>query len=126
MKATDINLAFNLETIYENANFNINDFDKVGVVGVNGAGKTTLFKVILKEIELDSGNIKINNNKKIGYLPQEINLDDKDITVFDYLMSGRPIERLNKELINLYNKVATCSEKEQSKILKKYLKLKNY
>ena len=76
MKGSNLNLSFGLEQIYVNANFQLNDFDKVGVVGVNGAGKTTLFKVILKEQELDSGKIKIVN-KNIGYLPQEIILENK-------------------------------------------------
>ena len=102
MKAENICLAFNLDVIYDNANFNINDIDKVGVVGVNGAGKTTLFKVILKMLELDSGKIKIDNKKRIGYLPQEIILEDENITVFDYIMSARPIEKSNKKLVKLY------------------------
>ncbi len=122
MRAEDISLAFNLETIYESANFNINDLDKVGVVGVNGAGKTTLFKVILKDIELDSGKIKVDNQKRIGYLPQEIVLEDKDITVFDYIMSARPIDKLNKKLTNLYEEVANSDINKQDKILKQISK----
>ena len=92
-----MNLSFSLEQIYLNANFQINDFDKVGVVGVNGAGKTTLFKVILKNQELDSGKL-ITNNKVIGYLPQEIVIDNEDMTVLEYIESARPIKKLEKEL----------------------------
>jgi len=122
MKAENISLAFNLDIIYDNANFNINDLDKVGVVGVNGAGKTTLFKVALKELELDSGKIKIDNKKRIGYLPQEIILEDNEMTVFDYIMSARPIDKLNKNLIKLYEDVARCDIDEQPKILKQISK----
>ena len=122
MKGSNLNLSFGLEQIYVNANFQLNDFDKVGVVGVNGAGKTTLFKVILKEQELDSGKIKIVN-KNIGYLPQEIILENKDITVFEYIMSARPIDKLNKKLIELYNEVAITSGKEQELIMKKISKV---
>ena len=122
MKAENICLAFNLVTIYENASFNINDLDKVGVVGVNGAGKTTLFKVILNKLELDSGKLRMDSKKRIGYLPQEIVLDDKEITVFDYIMSARPINRLNRKLIKLYEDVANCDIDDQSKILKQISK----
>lgn len=122
MKGSNLNLSFGLEQIYVNASFQLNDFDKVGVVGVNGAGKTTLFKVILKEQELDSGKIKIVN-KNIGYLPQEIILENKDITVFEYIMSARPIDKLNKKLIELYNEVAITSGKEQEIIMKKISKV---
>ena len=44
---------------------------KVGIVGRNGAGKTTLFKLILKEIYLDSGVIEVPRNYKIGSVAQE-------------------------------------------------------
>lgn len=119
MKGQNLNLAFNLEKIYENANFVLNEQDKVGIVGVNGAGKTTLLKVIMKEIELDSGSIIISKKKRIGYLPQEIEQTNKEITVFDYLMSARPIEKLNKELEELYEQVAQeQNEQTQKKILK--------
>ena len=44
---------------------------KVGIVGRNGVGKTTLFKLILKEISLDSGVIEVPRNFKIGSVAQE-------------------------------------------------------
>ena len=124
MKGSNLYLSFGLEKIYDDANFQLNDFDKVGVVGVNGAGKTTLFKIILKEHELDKGKISIVN-KRIGYLPQEIILDNEEITVFDYLMSARPIEQLEKDLTQLYNDVAITAGKEQEKIMKKISKVQN-
>ncbi len=94
-------LAFNLEIIFDKANFTVHDNDKVGIVGVNGAGKTTLFKVILKEQELDSGKI-ITKDKRIAYLPQEIIIENENITVLDYLLSARPIKQLEDELQSLY------------------------
>ncbi len=121
MRGINLCLSFNMEKIYENANFQINENDKVGIVGVNGAGKTTLLKVILKKQELDSGSIMIPKKKRIGYLPQEIIIENMDMTVFEYLMSARPIEKLNKQLEQLYIEVASTSapEKEQKKILRK-------
>lgn len=122
MKGINLNLAFNLDTIYENANFELNVLDKVGIVGVNGAGKTTLFKVILKEVELDSGKIEIKD-MKVGYLPQEIIIEERDITVFNYIMNGRPIIKLENELQDLYIKVADSVGEFQEKILKKISKV---
>src|SRR5574344_1084101 len=118
MIGTNISLSFNLEKIYEDANFTLGDKDKIGIVGVNGAGKTTLFKVILGEQHLDSGKITISD-KRIGYLPQEIILRDKNISVYDYLMSARPIKKLEEKLQSLYEELAAASGKEQEKIMKK-------
>lgn len=122
MYGEHMNLKFHLETIYDDASFRIENKDKVGIVGVNGAGKTTLFKVILKKEELNQGKIVIPKNTRIGYLPQEIVLEDKDITVFDYLLGARPIEKLNKKLEQLYIDVAVAEGKEQDKLLKEISK----
>lgn len=118
MKGTDLNLSFGLNEIYNNASFQFQDKDKVGIVGVNGAGKTTLFKILLKEIELDSGKIEIVN-KRIGYLPQEIKDLNEDITVMDYILNARPIKKLEEKLTKYYEKVAVTTGKEQDKIMKK-------
>lgn len=123
MYGEHMNLKFHLETIYDDASFRIENKDKVGIVGVNGAGKTTLFKVILKKEELNQGKIVIPRNTRIGYLPQEIVLEDKDITVFDYLLGARPIEKLNKKLEQLYIDVAVAEGKEQDKLLKEISKI---
>lgn len=117
MRGVGLNLRFGINEIYKDADFLINDNDKVGIVGVNGAGKSTLFHVILGDIKLDSGNIIFSKKQSIGYLPQEIIVDD-NITVLDYLLTARPILKLEKKLADLYEKVATASDKKQQKILK--------
>ena len=124
MQGENMFLAFGSETIYDDANFRIEEKDKVGIVGVNGAGKTTLFKIILKEERLDAGKVTINN-KKIGYLPQEISFKDKEMIVLDYLYSARPIEKLEKELNNIYEKLPSVENKEQTRLLKKAEKIQN-
>ena len=45
MRGQNMNLAFGLEVIYDDAEFQIGEKDNVGIVGVNGAGKTTLFRL---------------------------------------------------------------------------------
>ena len=122
MFGKEINLSYGLNDVYVNASFKVEDNDKVGIVGVNGAGKTTLFKVLLNEVELDSGKISLKN-KKIGYLPQEIKSMDKDILVMDYIMESRPIKKLELELTKLYELVSITEGKEQDKIMKKISKV---
>ena len=109
MKATDIYLKLGTEVIYDDASFQIDNLDKVGIVGVNGAGKTTLFKVILGQQELDSGELSIGS-ARIGYLPQEIKFEDPNMTVWEYLCASRPIEKINKRLEEIYQELANQSE----------------
>ena len=49
LSCNNLNKSFGVDSILENASFNINEGDKVGIVGVNGTGKTTLFKIISGE-----------------------------------------------------------------------------
>lgn len=121
MNIQNLTISFGLQTIYDNVSFQINENDKVGIVGVNGAGKSTLFNLILGKLTPDEGKIIIKNNINIGYLPQVITdeIPNDDITVFDYLLLGRPIEELKNKLTNLYEKIATI---EDQKELNHYLK----
>jgi ATP-binding cassette, subfamily F, member 3 len=124
MKGSKMNLAFGLETIYEDAEFLLGDRDKVGIVGVNGAGKTTLFRILLHELELDSGTITVGN-ARIGYLPQEIVIEDEKQTVWEYLQDGRPIRKINAELELIYAKLETADSSEQGTLLERMGKLQD-
>lgn len=105
MHARNLSLSFGATPIYDNAEFNIAPRDKCGIVGVNGAGKTTLFRLITNEIQPDCGIINLDN-ANIGYLPQQIRFTTPDTTVWDFLMSGRPIAELQDKLNNLYTRLA--------------------
>ena len=118
MRGQAINLAFGTEVIYDDAEFYLGDNDKTGIVGVNGAGKTTLFRVMLGEQELDGGKIT-TGRARIGYLPQEIDFADKQKTVWDYLYDARPVRATEAELAEIYDRLATASEAEQTELLKR-------
>lgn len=126
MKIENLNLSFGTQTIFEDLNISFESTDKVGIVGVNGAGKTTLFKLIMKEIEPASGTISVQD--KIGYLPQIITDEylNSDISVFDYLLTGRPIKELQDELTNLYTKISTEeNQKQLNKLMKQITKIED-
>lgn len=60
--------------------------DRIGFVGKNGAGKTTLLKMIMGNVEPDSGTITIGQTVKIGYFAQEIEKEmDPNQRVIDYI-----------------------------------------
>lgn len=107
MKASHLHLAYGTKIIYDDCNFHFEAGDKVGVIGVNGAGKTTLFRIILGEQQLDDGEINLPE-LRLGYLPQEIIIppEHADTTVWDYIASGRPVDDLQNELNQEYEKLA--------------------
>lgn len=117
----NLNLSFGIQDIFKNINLNIPDDEKIGIVGVNGAGKSTFFKVLLGKIEPNDGKIILKKRTRISLLPQIITeeIPDSDISVFDFLMTGRPIKELELNLKELYEQASLENdEKLQNKILK--------
>ena len=112
MQLKDLTFAFGIEKIFENVNIIINENEHVGIVGVNGAGKTTLFKLITKELVPDSGRIILKNNARVQLLPQVISdeVPNMDITVFDYLLEARPIDKLTAERIKIYENLSVMPD----------------
>lgn len=121
MKIENLCMSFGTQVIFDNISFQINNNDKVGIIGVNGAGKSTLFNILLGNLTPDSGSIFLNSKINLGYLPQVI-MDDasnKEETVFEYLLEGRPIKKLKEELNSLYEIIARTQDEYE---LKKYYK----
>lgn len=112
MYASSLSLSFGTTVVYDNAEFNLSSRDKVGIVGVNGAGKTTLFKLILGELSPDAGRID-TGGARLGYLPQTIEITNPEITVWEFLTTGRPIAKLEKQLQNLYQQIADTPDDAQ-------------
>ena len=108
MEIKNLNLSFGTQQIFKDVNLHIPDNEKVGVVGINGAGKTTFFKLILEKETPDSGSVNIKHDMRIGWLPQvfEDDLTNEDMTVIEYLKTGRPIDMLEKELQKLYDSLS--------------------
>ena len=121
MKIENLCMSFGTQVIFNNVSFQINNNDKVGVIGVNGAGKSTLFNILLGNLTPDSGSITLDTKINLGYLPQVIMEDasNEDETVFDYLLEGRPIKKLKQELTNFYDIIANTQNEHE---LKKYYK----
>ena len=62
--------------------------DKIGLLGPNGAGKTTLLKLILGDLEADSGKIKQGTKLDVAYFDQMRNNLDLDATLEDFISPG--------------------------------------
>ena len=86
----DISFSIGGVSLFENSSAFVPTGHKVGIVGRNGTGKTTLFKLILKEIVLDSGIIEVPKNFKIGSVAQEAPSSEE--TLLDTVLSS-DIER---------------------------------
>ena len=72
INAKEVSLSFGAQTIFNNISFNLNQNQRVGLVGCNGSVKTTLLEVIAGNQGIDSGQINVQKGAKIAYMPQEV------------------------------------------------------
>jgi len=88
---------FGDKTLFDDAQFSINEGEHVGVIGPNGAGKTTLFKILVGQETLDDGQIVKAQKLKIGYLEQEAR-EPLDLSAEEYLEQNcsKPIWELKQ------------------------------
>ena len=82
------NMSFGFQggSLLENVTFSLNETDRVGLIGGNGEGKTTLIRLLLGELEAESGAIFRKNGIRIGYLAQNGGYDS-DKAVFEEMQS---------------------------------------
>ena len=121
MQIKNLTMSFGNQELFNNININIDDYEKVGIVGLNGAGKSTFLKIVYGQITPDKGKVIIKNNTRVAYLPQVIKdeIPEENITVFDFLLLGRPIDKLNKELEKLYIELSAAEESKLNDLYKK-------
>lgn len=86
LSCQNISKAFGTDVILKNASFHIEDREKAAVVGINGAGKSTLLKIIVGELDADSGEAVLSKGKTIGYLAQHQDLESTH-TIYEELLS---------------------------------------
>ena len=128
----NIGVEFSGQTLFSNITFNINEKDRIALMGKNGAGKSTLLKIIAGVSKPTKGKISAPSDAVIAYLPQHL-LTEDDCTVFEetskafgeILEMKNEMESLNTQLetrtdyeseeyMQIIEKVTTLSEKYYS------------
>ncbi len=69
-RAKDVSFAFGDKKIVEDLSIEIDRGDRIGLIGPNGSGKTTLIRLLLGELEPDSGTVRLGSNLQIAYFDQ--------------------------------------------------------
>jgi ATP-binding cassette subfamily F protein uup len=88
IEAKDISKTFGERTVVQPFTTRIIRGDRVGMVGANGAGKTTLLKMLIGELEPDTGRVKLGSNLEIASLDQRRASLDADLTLKEALTGG--------------------------------------
>ena len=123
LNATNISKSFGSNEIIKDANFLVNEHEKVAIVGINGAGKTTLLKILTGEERADSGNVILAKDAKLGYLRQ-INNVDSTLSIIDELYTViEHILNMEKRMLEMQEQMQHLSGEELEALYSSYTAL---
>ncbi|MDU1566083.1 MAG: ABC-F family ATP-binding cassette domain-containing protein [Clostridium sp.] len=101
----NITKTYSEKVLLNNVTLNINDGDKIGLIGLNGAGKSTLLKILTGRDEFFDGKVVKGKNIRIEYLAQDTKYDDNS-TILEQIFKGdTPEMKLLMEYEELLEKV---------------------
>jgi ATP-binding cassette, subfamily F, member 3 len=104
-------------TLFEGANFQIYEGEKIGLVGANGTGKTTLFRLITGELKPDDGTISIQNNIKIAYFSQSVD-EMAGRSALEEVIAGNDRIRVLAEKLHAYHSKLEDPELDPDEMMK--------
>ena len=114
LEAKNISKSFGDRQLIKDLSFNLPPGGIVGIVGPNGAGKTTLFKLITGQETVDSGDFKVGDTVKMGYIDQSRDaLDDKK-NVWENISGGSEVINLGSREVKSRAYVSSFNFKKDS------------
>ena len=118
LNLTNISVSFGGRDLYKNISFQINNKDKIGIVGKNGAGKSTLLKLITGDQQPTSGSIQKQSMLTIGYLPQELKVNSSNSIIEELLTANHEVFDLNNRLDQINSDLTIRTDYESDSYMK--------
>lgn len=105
IQLNNLGLQLGTKSLLNNANLTIFPGQKWGVIGVNGSGKSSLFKLLLGQLQADTGEVKIPKDWRLAHMAQEVANSER--TALDYILDGDTQYRAIEAAL------ASCEQGEQ-------------
>lgn len=110
----NLSVEFSARPLFADVSFVINKKDRIALVGKNGAGKSTLLKILAKQQLPTSGNVAIQNDISIGYLPQVMVLSDEHTVMEEAEKAFEHISEMQERIEKLNNQLAERTDYESA------------
>ncbi len=102
IEAKDVSFSYGDEPVIRNFTTLISRGDKIGIIGRNGAGKTTLLKLMLGDLQPDSGTIRVGTNLEVLYFDQLREQIEEEKTVIENVGEGQETLTIDGKPRNIY------------------------
>jgi ATP-binding cassette subfamily F protein 3 len=117
---TNLEKTFGQRVLFDKLWLNIEQGERIGLIGANGSGKSTLFKMILSEAVPDSGSVGIARGTRIGHLAQDPVFDPANNVMDEAELAFGELHALSHRLRELEHAMDGPTGEELDKILKQY------
>ena len=111
LSADNVSFGFNGGSLLESVCFTLSENERIGLIGGNGEGKTTLIRLILSELEPESGVLFRKNGIRIGYLAQNGGYDSENTVYAEMREIFAEDERAIQTLRETEEKIAATDER---------------
>lgn len=106
LQASGITKLYGIQSVLNGINLQVNERERVGLVGVNGAGKSTFLKILAGELSFDSGQIHKSKETTVGYLAQNSGLQSDKTIEEEMLAVFAPLIEAEAELRRMEEQIA--------------------
>lgn len=123
LQVSNVSKSFGDNLIFENVSFTVNRGDRVGLIGPNGCGKTTLLRIILGEIQPDTGSTWLSPAElRVGYLAQALDaLGEPGQTVGQVMKAAvSGLVEAERQVETLSARMATAQGEDLQRLLLEY------
>ncbi|HPA87755.1 MAG TPA: ABC-F family ATP-binding cassette domain-containing protein [Bacteroidales bacterium] len=114
----NLSVTFGSFDLLSDISFLINEQDRIGLTGRNGAGKTTLLRVIAGLQSASKGHVDMSKEVTIGYLPQQMSVDDTTTVMNETLKAFGGLKGLSEEIENCSREIAERDDYHSESYLK--------
>lgn len=123
LQANKIERSFAGEVLFDNINLQVDERDRIALVGKNGAGKSTLLKILVGEEEPTSGEINKKKDISLSYLAQDSRFESEN-TIYDEMFHVfDDLRRTEKQLRQMELEMGEKSGEDLNKLMSDYDRL---
>ena len=123
LQANKIERSFAGEVLFDNINLQVDERDRIALVGKNGAGKTTLLKILVGEEEPTSGEINKKKDISLSYLAQDSRFESENTIYDEMLHVFDDLRRTEKQLRQMELEMGEKSGEDLDKLMADYDRL---
>ena len=123
LQANKIERSFAGEVLFDNINLQVDERDRIALVGKNGAGKSTLLKILVGEEEPTSGEINKKKDISLSYLAQDSRFESENTIYDEMLYVFDDLRRTEKQLRQMELEMGEKSGEDLNKLMSDYDRL---